>query len=1203
LPLKAGLAVQEAKYTVAQRDLNEAQAVLDEKQAELDKVQAMYDGAMSEKQNLINDAEMCRKKMSNANALIKGLAGEKTRWTEASVTYRNQIKALIGDIVLSGAFMSYCGPYNQEFRNHMKLEWKRILIKNSIPFSDDINILNLLVTNTTITEWNIQGLPSDDLSLENGLITTNSSRYPLMIDPQNQGRSWIKNREKEAGLITTTLNDKYFRNKLEDSLSQGRPMLLEDVGEELDPVLDNILEKNFIKSGRSLKVTIGDKEVDVEKGFKLYITTKLPNPSYTPEVSAKTSIIDFTVTIKGLEDQLLALVILTEKNELEAERVRLLEEVNSNKKKMAALEDNLLFRLSSTKGSLIEDDSLIEMLKSSKITATEVTEKLQIASETNIKINNAREEFRPVATRGSILYFLVVEMSMVNVMYQTSLKQFLEIFQMSMEKSPPSPITVKRIENIIDFLTWESFKYTQLGFYEVDKLLFTLLLTLKIDIKKNNVRQEEFQVLIKGGASLDLNSVAPKPKKWILDSTWLNLIALSSLPQFSNLPNQVGKNEKEWKEWFDSDAPELTPIPDGYDTSLDTFKKLLLLRCFTPDRTIPMARTYIAESMGKEYAEGVGLDLEKLQAPCRPETPMICFLSMGSDPTETIEKMAKKLAKKCNAISMGQGQEVHARRLLQQSVTTGDWLLLQNCHLGLNFMDELLETLGALTAIHDQCRIWITTEPHPKFPINLLQTSLKYTFDPPQGMKAGLRRTFAGINQEFLDINTYAQWKPMLYATAFLHSIVQERRKFGPIGWNIPYEFNQSDFAASVQYIQNHLDDMDPKKGVSWIAVRYMIAEVHYGGRVTDDFDKRLLSTYTSEWFLDQIFTNNFEFYTGYKIPRSKIIEEIRSNIETLPSYDNPECFGLHPNADITYQTLSSRTVLDIIVNIQPKDSSGGTGETRESIVYKMADEMLEKLPQAFVQHEVKSRLIKMGHLQPLNIFLRQEIERMQKVIILVRNTLLDLKLAIDGTIVMNEDLSNALNSMFDAKIPPLWLKISWEGTTLGFWFTELQERHSQLKAWLFNGAPNAFWLTGFFNPQGFLTAMRQEVTRAHKGWALDGVHMASEVTRMLTKEEVTAPPAEGVYIYGLYIEGACWDRRAGKLCESIPKQLFAQMPVMHLFAVDSEPQPSKTHYECPLYTKPSRTDRRHVATLRLKTKDAPSHWIMRGVALLCDIK
>lgn len=230
---------------------------------------------------------------------------------------------------------------------------------------------------------------------------------------------------------------------MEDSVALGYPILIEDIGEDLDPVLDNVMEKNYIKMGTTLKVKLGDKEVDYNDQFKLYITSKLANPKYTPEIFARASIIDFTVTMKGLEDQLLGRVILTEKRELEQERTNLIKDVTANKRKMQELEQNLLYKLTTTQGSLLDDESVIIVLNVTKNTANEVKEKLIVAKDTEIKINLAREEFRSIATRGSVLYFLVVSMSMVNFMYQTSLTQFLERFDLSMIKSEKSPLIAK----------------------------------------------------------------------------------------------------------------------------------------------------------------------------------------------------------------------------------------------------------------------------------------------------------------------------------------------------------------------------------------------------------------------------------------------------------------------------------------------------------------------------------------------------------------------------------------------------------------------------------------------------------------------------------------------------------------------------------------------------------------------------------------
>jgi dynein heavy chain len=271
------------------------------------------------------------------------------------------------------------------------------------------------------------------------------------------------------------------------------------------------------------------------------------------------------------------------------------------------------------------------------------------------------------------------------------------------------------------------------------------------------------------------------------------------------------------------------------------------------------------------------------------------------------------------------------------------------------------------------------------------------------------------------------------------------------------------------------LDELDLKKGISWSTVRYMIGECQYGGRVTDDFDKRLLNTFTLKWFGESMFQGQFCFSDkAYTIPKYARQGDLLEFINNLPASDKPEAFGLHSNADITYQTNTAKSVLDTILSIQPKESTGGSGETRESVVYRIAQDMLDKLPADYVPHEVKGRFQRMGAMSSLNIFLRQEIDRMQKVIGSVRRTLADLKLAIDGTIIMNENLRDALDCIYDAKIPKLWEKISWESSTLGFWFTELIERNKQFSKWIFEEKPICFWMTGFFNAQGFLTAMRQ---------------------------------------------------------------------------------------------------------------------------------
>jgi len=255
------------------------------------------------------------------------------------------------------------------------------------------------------------------------------------------------------------------------------------------------------------------------------------------------------------------------------------------------------------------------------------------------------------------------------------------------------------------------------------------------------------------------------------------------------------------------------------------------------------------------------------------------------------------------------------------------------------------------------------------------------------------------------------------------------------------------------------------------------------------------------------------------------------------------------------------------------------------------------------------------GFTIPLNVFLYQEIVRLSNIINMVRSTLENLILAIDGVVIMTPALMIALNAIFDAKPPKYWYidasgaQIAWTTPNLGGWFQGLLDRDSQLKNWLKDGRPTVYWLTGFFNPQGFLTAMKQEVTRKHKAerWALDDMVYKTNILEEFDPKRVrSASDDGGVYVQGLFLDGCSWDIRSKCLAESAPKELFTPLPIILVTATQNRRQLNdegrggklKAPYPCPVYTVPKRTDLNYIFSINMPSKKVPMHWTMRGVAI-----
>ena len=302
------------------------------------------------------------------------------------------------------------------------------------------------------------------------------------------------------------------------------------------------------------------------------------------------------------------------------------------------------------------------------------------AAETSKSINEKREQFRPVATRGAVLYFTIVEMSLVLCMYQTSLEQFLGLFLRSMDEAEKAALASKRVANIIDTMTYITYRYVNGGLYERHKQLFVLLLTIKILVTAGLLTSADTVLFLRGGAALDVASVRKKPFNWLPNEAWLNVMQLSmSNKFFAQLPNEMTSNEGMWRRWFDDNVPESMAIPDYEQRFADAgeigpFLKMLLVRSLRMDRTTLAVQQFISgtKQTGPRYTEPVTDTLEMIYDAMDHITPVVYLLSAGADPTDAIETLARKRkVAPPVSVSLGQGQEPVAIKAMSNAAING----------------------------------------------------------------------------------------------------------------------------------------------------------------------------------------------------------------------------------------------------------------------------------------------------------------------------------------------------------------------------------------------------------------------------------------------------------------------------------------------------------------------------------------------------
>lgn len=548
------------------------------------------------------------------------------------------------------------------------------------------------------------------------------------------------------------------------------------------------------------------------------MTTTNPNPHYSPEISAKVTIINFGITSVGLEEQMLAVIVILENPEIEKRKSDIVKQNAADNKKLKELEDEILKNLSESEGDILMDETLINKLTESKQTSAEIAVRMEESVQAEVEIDKARESYRLAAFRASLLYFCIMNLNLVDPMYQYSLQWFEGLFRMGINNSPSHPETSIRVANIIDYFTYSLYENVCRSLFGKHKLLFSFILTINILKGANDIDEGELRWLL-AGSTTEVKTI-DNPIPWIADNSWnaiyKQFVTLSMLPHFKGLSDHFINNSASWKEIYDSDSPQNVPLPGDWEKKCSAFHKVLVLNAIRPGKVIEAIQNFISEKMNEKFVKVPVFNLEEVYKDSNCATPLIFVLSTGSDPKTDFDSFAvERDVKNIKSISLGQGQGEKAEKMIKEackSSGSGGWVLLQNCHLAISWMSTLEAICEEFhpDAIHPEFRLWLTSMPTPKFPISVLQNSAKMTLEPPSGLKDNLKLSYSQLDDKQLNSCSKSdEFKKLLFGLCMFHAIIQERRNFGPIGWNQPYDFTNEDLVVCRRQLNLFLDEYD----------------------------------------------------------------------------------------------------------------------------------------------------------------------------------------------------------------------------------------------------------------------------------------------------------------------------------------------------------------------------------------------------------
>jgi dynein heavy chain len=772
--------------------------------------------------------------------------------------------------------------------------------------------------------------------------------------------------------------------------------------------------------------------------------------------------------------------------------------------------------------------------------------------------------------------------------------------------------------NIIKEFTRQLYNNVCQSLFEKDKLLFSYIMCLKVMDERDELDQVENRFMLTGGLAVESKKPNPAPH-WLLDKAWCTIEEMSEkIAHFKNFDKEFEENIKAWEKIYNSPNPgDLDEVewPAKFAEG-GMFHRIMILRIIRPDKIVKAIQDLISEEkeLGVDFIQPPPFDLKRNYEEARCNTPIILILSPGADPMVELDKLSKhpSIRKRMTSLSLGQGQSQIAIQAFNEAKERGLWVVMQNCHLCPSFMPTLEKLVNEIEEDpSNEFRLWLTSMPSEIFPVSILQNGVKVTNEPPKGMKNNLTRSYLGIDEdEFESCEKPAAYKKLMFSLCFFNALILERRKYGSLGWNIPYEFSSSDLKITQSQLLMFLNTYEQ---TPWDALRYMAAEANYGGRVTDPKDRILINTILDDFYDPKVLKESHKFSDSgiyYCPPEGELVTYLDYIRNDLPINDLTEIFGLHDNADITSAINETNKLLGNVLSLIPRVSSG-SGKSQEEELKEMAKGILDKLPPPFDMPDV-ARKHPIRKDKSMNTVLQQELLRFNKLTNQIKSLLKNLIKAIKGEVVMSIDLEKLGNDVFDNRVPSQFSKVSYPSMKpLGSYISDLVKRLEFMKKWTDDEVPTCFWISGFYFTQSFLTGVKQDHARKYV-IPIDQIEFDFEVISNPEKFDTSVKAPDGCYVHGLFIEGCRWDCENEVLTDSLPKVLFEPMPEIWMIPKKRKDLSAKHCYTCPVYKTIERRGTLSTTghstnfvldmTIKMQEHHTTKFWTKRGVAMITQL-